>query len=500
MKLNELLNYEKITIQCHDNPDADAIASGYGLYCYFQKHGKQVQFMYGGNNKVQKDNLVIMVEQLQIPLEHRTNTDEPVEGLLITVDCQYGARNVTKFQADAVAIIDHHQQEINDVENSMIKSGYGSCATIIWELLKEEGYLFEENENLQTALYYGLYMDTSQLMEISNPRDKDLRDAMAFDALLMKRLQNCNMSMEELEIAAISIIRCIHNKEHRFAIIHSQPCDPNILGLISDMVLQVSEVDTCVVFNELPAGIKFSVRSCVREIQACHLAEYITRGIGSGGGHLGKAGGFISNQSYHEKYGELNMEVYLGQSMEKYMKSYEILDAADYEFQQEGMKKYRKKHLPIGFVESIKVFEDGTPILVRTMEGDINTQAKEDNYVMIGIRGEVYPIKKEKFMKNYEVIGDSYELEVEYKPTIKNEWTGEVVDLVSYGKTCVATGEVIIYAKPLEKGMKIFTAWDKEKYMKGDIGDYLAVRSDDLHDVYIIDQEIFMETYEEIKE
>ena len=119
---------------------------------------------------------------------------------------------------------------------------------------------------------------------------------------------------------------------------------------------------------------------------------------------------------------------------------------------------------------------------------------------MIGIRGEVYPIKKEKFMKNYEVIGDSYELEVEYKPTIKNEWTGEVVDLVSYGKTCVATGEVIIYAKPLEKGMKIFTAWDKEKYMKGDIGDYLAVRSDDLHDVYIIDQEIFMETYEEIKE
>lgn len=32
MKLKELLHYDNIVIQCHDNPDADAIASGYGLY------------------------------------------------------------------------------------------------------------------------------------------------------------------------------------------------------------------------------------------------------------------------------------------------------------------------------------------------------------------------------------------------------------------------------------------------------------------------------------
>ena len=33
MMLDELLGYDRITIQCHDNPDADAIASGFGLYC-----------------------------------------------------------------------------------------------------------------------------------------------------------------------------------------------------------------------------------------------------------------------------------------------------------------------------------------------------------------------------------------------------------------------------------------------------------------------------------
>ena len=35
MRLKELLQFDEIIIQCHDNPDADAIASGYGLYCYF---------------------------------------------------------------------------------------------------------------------------------------------------------------------------------------------------------------------------------------------------------------------------------------------------------------------------------------------------------------------------------------------------------------------------------------------------------------------------------
>ena len=36
MMLDELLGYDRVTIQCHDNPDADAIASGFGLYCFFR--------------------------------------------------------------------------------------------------------------------------------------------------------------------------------------------------------------------------------------------------------------------------------------------------------------------------------------------------------------------------------------------------------------------------------------------------------------------------------
>lgn len=41
MRLTELNQYNPITIQCHDNPDADAIGSGYALHQYFSKKGKK---------------------------------------------------------------------------------------------------------------------------------------------------------------------------------------------------------------------------------------------------------------------------------------------------------------------------------------------------------------------------------------------------------------------------------------------------------------------------
>ena len=34
MRLSDFLEYNDIAIQCHDNPDADALASGYGVYVY----------------------------------------------------------------------------------------------------------------------------------------------------------------------------------------------------------------------------------------------------------------------------------------------------------------------------------------------------------------------------------------------------------------------------------------------------------------------------------
>ena len=46
--------------------------------------------------------------------------------------------------------------------------------------------------------------------------------------------------------------------------------------------------------------------------------------------------------------------------------------------------------------------------------------------------------------------------------------------------------------------MKVFTSWDPDKYYLGNVGDYLAVREDDMHDIYVIKGDIFDRTYDRV--
>lgn len=505
MKLAQLCEYDKIYIQTHDNPDADSIASGYGLYSYFKDKGKNVTLFYGGSNKISKSNLTLMVEKLDIPLEYIADNKEKLDGLLITVDCQWGAGNVTKFMADEIAIIDHHQVENGNVKLSNIQSDLGACSTLVWEMLGEEEYPVNENMNLCTALYYGLYSDTNQFGEIHNPSDKDMRDELPYNATLIHMLNNSNISLEELEIAGIAMIRTIHNSDYNYAIIKAQPCDPNILGLISDFLLQVDKVWTCVVYMQTTAGYKFSVRSCIKEVNANELAAFIASDIGSGGGHIQKAGGFISDAKYEAKYPTLHSEAYFSERMNTYFESFDIIYAADYEVDTSQLKKYKKINRPVAYVVANEVFPDNTPIKVRTLEGDMDLIVEADLIIMIGIQGEVYPNRMEKFNRTYEVISQDCDLEkctvnMKYKPTVINRITGEKVNLSKYAHTCRPTGDTQIYAKKIDKAVKIFAQWDENRYMLGHPGDYLAVRSDDKHDIYIVADEIFGISYEEYKE
>ena len=303
MKLSKLLKYNQIIVQCHDNPDADAIASGFAVYTYLKAQGKEVRLVYGGRNFIRKSNLVMMIKELNIPIEYVSDagTETPAE-LLVTVDCQYGEGNVSLYPAENVAVIDHHRVSKKLPKLSEVQSSLGACSTLLWNMLKDEGIDPNEDETLATALYYGLYTDTGNLEEIYHEKDMELRDTAKFDAGLITRLRNANISIEELEIAGAALLRCDYNEQYRFAVVKAGPCDPNVLGLISDMVLEVDAIDVCVVFAVLANGVKLSIRSCEESVKANELAAKLCMGIGSGGGHQVKAGGTIQIELLAKAY------------------------------------------------------------------------------------------------------------------------------------------------------------------------------------------------------
>lgn len=495
MKLSDLAGFGHVVVQCHDNPDADAIAAGFGVYRYLRWKGKQAELVYGGKEEIHKANLILMATALKIPIRHCGSL--PEAELLVTVDCQYGEGNVTHFDARHVAILDHHIDMGHTADFKEVRSNYGSCAALVWQLLGQEGYPLGEDKDLMTALYYGLYMDTNSLSEISHPVDRDLRDTVKFHEGLMMQLRNTNLSIGEMQIAAEALKSYQYHEKGHFAIVKTQPCDPNILGFISDLMLQVDIIDLCVIYCELSYGIKLSVRSCIRTVRANELAQFLVKGVGGGGGHAQKAGGFIPKTNLELMSGEHDPGRFLYGRMEEYCETCELIYAKDYRFCADGMARYEKIPQRVGFVRLADFLKEGAQIMVRTLEADIDLTVEADSYAMIGARGEVYPIGREKFGRSYREVEGGFQITGDYLPVIHQKDTGEILPILPYAHACLPTGKTSIFAKRLTHTVKVFTAWDEDNYMLGCEGDYLAVRADDLHDVYIIAGTIFEESYRE---
>ena len=499
LKLSQLLGYDDIVIQCHDNPDADALASGFALKKYFAMNGVEARFIYSGKSEITKSNLLLMKERLNIAVDYVTELDPPE--LLVTVDCQYGESNVTRFEAENVIVIDHHQISTTLPDLAEVRSNYGSCATVIFKLLEEEAIEINEDPDLATALYYGLYTDTGGMAEISHPADRDLRDHAQYRANDILSFRNSNLSRDELQIAGEALENAWYEDDYPYGIIEARPCDPNILGVISDMLLEVEKVDCCLVYSILSFGVKISIRSCTRDVKASELAGFLANGLGGGGGHLTKAGGFLQKDLFIRRGIAFEPQViraFMKERMHAYFEESEIRYAGREEEDLTGYRKYKKNEVMVGYVPVKELAPAGTQIQVRTLEGDIEFKIEEDIYIIIGIDGEIWPCRQEKFEKTYRYSDEAYQFPGEYEPVVLATEMGDSIQLLPFAKSCVALGGSWIYAKELDHRVKIFSTWDPDKYYLGVKGDYIAVRPDDPTDIYIIARRIFDKTYVEL--
>jgi len=493
MKLSTLDKFNNIVIQMHDNPDADAVGSGFALYKYFKEKEKNVRLVYGGPMKITKSNMLLMIEELDIPVEYVDKLDKPE--LLITVDCQYGEGNVQRFEAENIAIIDHHNTGRESGEMEEIRSHIVSCATVCFDMLKDEGFDVNSDKNVATALYYGMFMDSNEMSELRHPLERDMLDCLKYDKKLIKKLIHNNFSIQEMETAGIALIRFNYDENKRLSIIHSKPCDPNILGVIGDMVLKVDSIDVSIIYNERPDGYKLSLRSCIPEIGVNDMVAFLTEGIGNGGGHYDKAGGFVSKKKFAEKYGEMSIETYFFNRVDEYYNQFEIIYSKDGIEDKSEFKLYEKLPYRYGFVKSEDITNGDEEVRLRTFEGDISITGSPDTYLMIGWFGGAYPISREDFERKYEVTGNTYEETFEYSPSVFSYKENKSKSIMPFARECIALPGSRVYARRIEKHTKVFGKWDYEKYMYGEIGDYLCISETDEHDIYIVKGDIFEKTY-----
>ena len=299
--LKQLLQYKKICIQCHNNPDSDTLASAYAVYCYLTEHNVESWIVYGGEELIKKGGTKLMVRECHIPIQHVESL--PEADLLLLVDCQYAQGNVEKFPAEKIAMIDHHIRVVEG-EDNLIRSEYQSCSTLIYELLKEENYPVKENELLSVALLYGLYIDTSCFQDLFKEADIAMKNELFANQPLFDRLSKSSMTVAELLVASDAMYNHYFDVKRRFAIVEALNCEQAVLGIIGDFMILVDTIYLSFAYTEAGAGYQISIRTCHEKLEANKIAAFVCDGIGGGGGHSNKAGGRIIKEKMQEEYGD----------------------------------------------------------------------------------------------------------------------------------------------------------------------------------------------------
>lgn len=297
-ELVELLRGHRVFIQTHNFPDPDGIASAFGLQYFLKVNNIESEICYDG--KIDKISTKKMFDVFGIFAKSKDEIDDMTkEDYIVVVDAQKLNSNLTDFIGDEVACIDHHptfkecQYRYKDVRI------VGACSTIIADYFRQtDTYL---PANIAAALAYGIKMDTADFTRGAYPFDAEVFSYVfeKSDPHLINDMYMNVMELSDLKAygAAIDNIR-LHD-EVGFAKIPFD-CPDALIAIISDFILSLDVVTVSVVYSMRADGIKFSVRSEIKEVDAGKMIACALDGVGNGGGHIGMAGGFIQKDNISE--------------------------------------------------------------------------------------------------------------------------------------------------------------------------------------------------------
>lgn len=249
--------------------------------------------------------------------------------------------------------------------------------------------------------------------------------------------------------------------------------------------------------------------SDTKRVRALEFLDYLIPEFGLVNGEAHHAGGRISSAILKVQMSGMDLDntlAYFLKMSASYFEDCQRIEAERYgqEHAEEiyQMKKYVKKRIPWAYVLSTDIVEEGKQFCIKSLENEsgIVLTAGEEVYVMIGCRGEVYDMNQAKFQRTYEETDESldvFEQMLDFLPEAELIPDGEYISLDEIAHLCYPKAGSCIYAKELEKRTKVFPAGESEEYYLGRPGDYMAVRPEDFCDIYIIQKDIFQQTYEE---
>jgi len=295
--LEVLADYEQFLVVMHDNPDPDAIASGWALVCLIEECLAKPARLIGGGAIVRAENKH-MVDLLGPPIQLVESIVVEEKTATILVDCSVGTSNqlVTRAGIEPVAAIDHHVNGSGEVEILFkdIRPDAAASASITASYLQEQG--IDPGVKLATASLYAIRTETCGSETYHSRLDRSVVKWLAqmADPELLAEIQNAPLEPEYFGDLALAmqgtfvyddVALCFLPRAH----------GAEIVGEVADLLVRCRGIRRVLCAAVIGDDLLISVRTERAGENAARLLQKTLNGLGGGGGHAHRAGGKISD-------------------------------------------------------------------------------------------------------------------------------------------------------------------------------------------------------------
>ncbi len=294
--LEILRGYSKVLVVMHDNPDPDAIASGWGVQVLVrEKLGKPVRVV-GGGAIVRAENRH-MVELLQPPIELLDDVSVDDDTATILVDCGAEATNhlLTRHGIDPVGIIDHHTNEITRVATKFtdIRPDVAASATIVASYLREQG--LDPGPKLATAMLYAGRTETRGHETYFSPLDREVLPWLteSGEPGLLAEIESAPLTQDYFADLLLALQSTFLYDDAAICFL-PRADGAEIVGEVADMLVRCVNIRRVLCGAIIKNDLLVSARTQRGFGSAIHLLEATLDGIGGAGGHAHRAGGKIA--------------------------------------------------------------------------------------------------------------------------------------------------------------------------------------------------------------
>jgi len=305
VKFYSLIEYcrnKRTFIQTHNIPDPDAIGCAFGLKKLFKHYGLSSTICYDG--ELDRISAAKMLDTFGINMFSNSELKDTMseDDCIICVDTQKKAGNITDLIGTEVAVIDHHPEvEYSRTHDYLYKDirKVGACCSLIAGYFKE--LEIEPSSETATALLHGIKMDTLQFSRGVTSIDIEMFGFLHeyADDDVLKSIETSGIIFNDLKTYSAAINN-IHVFDYMGISYIPFPCPDSLVSMVADFIMSLKEIEVAVVYNVRPDGLKFSVRSEKREVDAGMLVSAALSGLGNGGGHAAMAGGKIPSNRLSE--------------------------------------------------------------------------------------------------------------------------------------------------------------------------------------------------------